>query len=264
MIYLVGTPIGNLEEITLRAINVLKNSDVIFCEDTRHSSILLNHLDIKAPLKSYHKFNELKSCDYIIQLSREGKNISIISDAGMPGISDPGKVLVNACIQAGEAYCVVSGPSAGINAFVSSGFDTPFVFVGFLPEKNTEREALLEKVVSAGSLIFYSAPHDIKENLSYLYSKLGDRKVAVCKELTKMHEKVLHSTLSQVAELIEPKGEYVIVVDKGDVNNNSLNDLPIDKHVEFYVNNGMAKMDAIKATAKDLGVSKNEVYKALL
>ena len=264
MIYFVGTPIGNLEEITMRAVNVLKNSDVFFCEDTRHSSILLKRLEVNAPLKSYHKFNESKSCDYIIQLSREGKNVSIISDAGMPCISDPGRVLVNACIEAGEQYCVISGPSAGINAFVSSGFDTPFVFVGFLPEKNTEREALLEKVVSAGSLIFYSAPHDVKEDIAYLYSKLGDRKVAVCKELTKLHENILHGTLSQVAEMIEPKGEYVIVVDQGNSVSNSLNDLPIEKHVEFYVNNGMAKMDAIKATAKDLGVSKNEVYKALL
>lgn len=263
MIYFVGTPIGNLEEITLRAINVLKNSDVIFCEDTRHSSILLKHLGVSAPLKSYHKFNEAKSCDYIIQLSREGKQVSVISDAGMPCISDPGKTLVNACIDAGEQYCVVSGPCAGINAFVSSGFDAPFVFVGFLPEKNTEREALLEKVVSAGSLIFYCAPHDIKENLQYLHSKLGDRRVAICKELTKLHEKVVRTTLSQF-DLIEPKGEYVIVVDKADSVANSLNDLPIEKHVEFYVNNGMAKMDAIKATAKDLGVSKNEVYKALL
>jgi len=263
MIYFVGTPIGNLEEITLRAINILKNSDVIFCEDTRHSSILLKHLGVDAPLKSYHKFNEAKSCEYIIALSREGKQISVISDAGMPCISDPGKTLVNACIECGESYTVISGPSAGINAFISSGFDTPFVFVGFLPEKNTEREKLLEKVVSAGSLVFYSAPHDINENLAYLYNKLGDRRVAICKELTKMHETFLHTTLKD-AELVEPKGEYVIVVDKSDNVSNSLNDLTIEQHVEFYVNNGMAKMDAIKATAKDLGVSKNEVYKSLL
>ena len=132
MIYFVATPIGNLEEITLRAINVLKQSDVIFCEDTRHSSILLKHFEISVPLKSYHKFNETKSCEYILQLSREGKTVSIISDAGMPCISDPGKILVNACVESGEKFCVVSGPSAGLNAFVYSGFDTPFVFVGFL------------------------------------------------------------------------------------------------------------------------------------
>ena len=264
MIYFVATPIGNLEEITLRAINVLKQSDVIFCEDTRHSSILLKHFEISVPLKSYHKFNETKSCEYILQLSREGKTVSIISDAGMPCISDPGKILVNACVESGEKFCVVSGPSAGLNAFVYSGFDTPFVFVGFLPEKKSERDKLVDNVISSGTLIFYCAPHDIKETLAYLATKLGEnRRVAVAQELTKLHEQIIHTTLGQ-AEINEPKGEYVIVVEKTDANANSLNSLPIDKHVEFYVNNGMAKMDAIKATAKDLGVSKNEVYKALL
>lgn len=264
MIYFVATPIGNLEEITLRAINVLKQSDVVFCEDTRHSSILLKHLEISVPLKSYHKFNEAKSCEYILQLSREGKTVSIISDAGMPCISDPGKILVNACIDAGEKFCVVSGPSAGVNAFVCSGFDTPFVFVGFLPEKKSDRDKLLEEVISAGTLVFYCAPHDLNETFAYLSSKLGEnRRVAVAKELTKLHEQIIYTTLGK-AEISEPKGEYVIVVEKIDAKTNSLNLLPIDKHVEFYVNNGMAKMDAIKATAKDLGVSKNEVYKALL
>lgn len=264
MIYFVATPIGNLDEITYRAVEILKNSDVIFCEDTRHSSILLNRLGVKAPLKSYHKFNEAKSCDFILSLSREGKTVSVISDAGMPGISDPGRTLVNACIEAGEEYGVVSGASAAINAFVSSGFDTPFVFVGFLPEKNGDKDKIIESVVSAGTLIFYSAPHDLNDTLDYLKSKLGeDRRVAICKELTKLHETVIHTTLGQ-AYLDQPKGEFVIVVDKASANENALNGLTIEQHVEFYVDKGMSKMDAIKATAKDLGVGKNEVYKALL
>ena len=212
MIYFVATPIGNLEEITLRAINVLKESDVIFCEDTRHSSVLLNHLGIKAPLKSYHKFNEAKSCEYILQIANEGKTVSVISDAGMPVISDPGRILVNACVEAGVEYCVVSGACAGVNAFVCSGFEAPFVFVGFLPEKNTERDALLDKIVSAGSLVFYVAPHDLNENLAYLAKKLGEnRRVAICKELTKLHEKIIHTTLGE-AQMQDVKGEYVIVV----------------------------------------------------
>ena len=159
---------------------------------------------------------------------------------------------------------MVSGASAAINAFVSSGFDTPFVFVGFLPEKNGDKDKVIESVVSAGTLIFYSAPHDLNDTLDYLKSKLGeDRRVAICKELTKLHETVIHTTLGQ-AYLDQPKGEFVIVVDKASANENALNGLTIEQHVEFYVDKGMSKMDAIKATAKDLGVGKNEVYKALL
>lgn len=264
MIYFVATPIGNLDEITYRAVEILKKSDVVFCEDTRHSSILLNRLGVKATLKSYHKFNEAKSCEYILGLSREGKTISVISDAGMPGISDPGRTLVNACIDSGEEYSVVSGASAAINSFVLSGFDTPFVFVGFLPEKNADRDRVTESVVSAGTLIFYCAPHDVNDTLAYLKDKLGEnRRIAVCKELTKVHERVEHTTLGQ-AHVDEPRGEYVIVVDKADASKNALNDLSVEQHVEFYVDQGLSKMDAIKATAKDLGVSKNEIYKALL
>ena len=262
MIYFVGTPIGNLDEITLRALNVLKNSDVIFCEDTRHSAILTNHYALTAPLKSYHKFNETKTAEYIISLSASGKNVSIISDAGMPCISDPGLTLINACIKAGEAYTVISGACAFVNAFIMSGFEAPFTFVGFLPQKNTDRDKLIEQVINGGVLIFYCAPHDINDDLKYLNIKLGNRKVAVVKELTKIHESV--SFLNLMDALIDnPRGEYVIVVDKTPLKN-ALNDLSTKQHVDFYIDKGMTKMEAIKETAKDLSVSKSEIYKELL
>lgn len=262
MIYFVGTPIGNLEEITLRALNVLKNSDVIFCEDTRHSAKLVNHYSLTAPLKSYHKFNEAKTAEYIISLSANGKNVSIISDAGMPCISDPGATLIKECIKAREAYTVISGACAFVNAFIMSGFEIPFTFVGFLPQKNTDRDKLIERVINGGALIFYSAPHDINDDLQYLYNALGDRKVAVVKELTKIYENVNFFDLKN-AQIENPRGEYVIVVDKIPLSN-ALNALSTKQHVDFYIDKGMTKMQAIKETAKDLGVTKNEIYKQLL
>ena len=261
MIYFVATPIGNLEDISQRALRILKESDVIFCEDTRHSSVLLSHYGINVPLKSYHKFNEQSRCDYILSLSREGKTVSMISDAGMPCISDPGTVLVNACKAAGEKYSVVTGACAAVTAFAMSGFLPPFTFVGFLPSKTADKDKLIDGLGNA-TLIFYSAPHDLNDDLKYLYAALGDRKVAVIKELTKIHEKAEFFDLS-TARIEDAKGEYVIVVQKADAQN-ALNTLSPEQHVEFYIDKGLSKMDAIKQTAKDRGVSKNEIYKLLI
>ena len=179
MIYFVATPIGNLGEITFRAVETLKSVDAIFCEDTRHSQILLNHYGISKPLYSYHKFNEKKSLDFVLSFCAEGKDVAVISDAGMPSINDPGNILVNALKEKGYPYTVVSGASAFVNAFVISGYKSPFTYYGFLPEKRTERDKLLDGAV--GVAIFYVSVHDIKENMSYLCQRLGDRECCLVK-----------------------------------------------------------------------------------
>lgn len=259
MVYFVATPIGNLGEITSRATEVLKFADVIYCEDTRRSALLLKHIGSSAPTRSYHKFNEEQRLKEILQAAREGKNIAIVSDAGMPCVSDPGRVLVNALIKDGLEYTVVSGASAFLNAFVLSGFAAPFTFVGFLPEKKVDRERLMQRVASLSAMIFYAAPHDVNENLGYLYERLGDRRVAVIKEISKIHEKVTFFNLSE-ARVEEPRGEYVLVTD-GANEENALNGLSVEEHVSFYADKGMSKMEAIKQTARDRGTSKNEIYK---
>lgn len=177
----------------------------------------------------------------------------------MPCVSDPGRVLVNALIEDGLEYTVVSGASAFLNAFVLSGFAAPFTFVGFLPEKKVDRERLMQRVASLSAMIFYAAPHDVNENLGYLYERLGDRRVAVIKEISKIHEKVTFFNLSE-ARVEEPRGEYVLVAD-GANEENALNGLSVEEHVSFYADKGMSKMEAIKQTARDRGTSKNEIYK---
>lgn len=259
MVYFIATPIGNLGEITSRAVEVLKSADVVLCEDTRHSSVLLKHIGANVKTVSYHKFNEEKRIDFVLELAREGKNVAVISDAGMPCVSDPGRVLVNALIEANLDYTVVSGPSAFLNAFVLSGFASPFTFVGFLPEKTSDRDRLLQRAISPSAMIFYAAPHDVNENLRFLAGRLGNRRVAVVKEISKVHERVDFFELAH-AEIEEPRGEYVLVVD-GINDENALNKLSIEQHVAFYMEKGMEKMDAIKQTAKDRGLSKNEIYK---
>lgn len=259
LVYFVATPIGNLGEITSRAAEVLKSADAIFCEDTRHSAVLLKHIGANAPTRSYHKFNEEQRVQAVLSLAREGKTVAVISDAGMPCISDPGRVLVNALIGEGLEYTVVSGASAFLNAFVMSGFAAPFTFVGFLPEKTADRDSLMQRAVSPSAMIFYAAPHDVNENLRFLADRLGNRRVAVVKEISKLHESVVFFGLSD-ARIDEPRGEYVLVVE-GIKEENALNGLSVDEQVAFYVDKGLSKMEAIKQTAKDRGLSKNEIYR---
>ena len=256
MIYFVATPIGNLGEITFRAVETLKSVDAIFCEDTRHSQILLNHYGISKPTYSYHKFNEKKSLDFVLSFCENGQDVAVISDAGMPSINDPGNVLVNALKEKNYPYTVVSGASAFVNAFVLSGYKPPFTYYGFLPEKKSERDKLLDGAV--GVAIFYVSVHDIKENMSYLCERLGDRECCLVKELTKTHEKVRFCHLSDVIE--DDKGEFVLVVNAGTVAN-PLCELSVQEHLNYYVNGGMSKAEAIKAVAKDRNVPKNTIYK---
>ena len=256
MIYFIATPIGNLAEITFRAVETLKSVDAIFCEDTRHSQILLSHYGISKPLYSYHKFNEKKSLEFVLSFCQESRDVAVISDAGMPSINDPGNVLVNALKEKGYPYTVVSGASAFVNAFVLSGYKPPFTYYGFLPEKRSERDKLLDGAV--GVAIFYVSVHDIKENMAYLCERLGDRECCLVKELTKTHEKATFCHLSDVID--DDKGEFVLVVNAGTAVN-PLCELTVAEHLDYYLRGGMSKSDAIKAVAKDRNVPKNEIYK---
>ncbi|MCH5156762.1 MAG: 16S rRNA (cytidine(1402)-2'-O)-methyltransferase [Clostridiales bacterium] len=256
MVYLVATPIGNLSEITHRALETLKNVSAVFCEDTRHSQILLSHYGITKPLYSYHKFNERKSLDFVLSFCEKGEDIAVISDAGMPSINDPGNILVNALIEKNYPYTVVSGASAFVNAFVLSGYEPPFTYYGFLPDKKSDRDKLLDGRV--GVSIFYVSVHDIKENLAYLYDRLGNRECCLVKELTKTHEKVRFGHLGD--NFNDDKGEFVLVVNSAK-ETNPLCQLTVAEHVDYYVTSGMTKSEAVKAVAKDRNVPKNEIYK---
>lgn len=261
MLYFVATPIGNLLDMSFRAVETLKNVDLIACEDTRHSLTLLNHYGIKKPLISYHKFNEKESSQKIIASLLEGKNVAVISDAGMPVISDPGNILVNLLIEKGLEYTVVPGASAFTTALVLSGFNPlRFAFLGFLPEKKKEKEELLTPYKNLDcTLLFYSAPHDIKKDALALYEILGDRKAVAVREITKLHESVEPFNLKD-GYPFEPKGEYVLVIE-GKEGKNDLLSLTEKEHIDFYVSLGDDKKEALKKVAKERGVSKSSLYK---
>ena len=261
MLYFVSTPIGNLEDITLRAINTLKNCDVIACEDTRTSKVLLDNYNIHKPLVSYHKFNETKASENIIKDLKNGKNIAIISDAGTPGISDPGSIIVGLCKEEGLDYTVVSGPSALINAFVLSGYETPFTFVGFLPENNVKRDKLLDNLSKSQSpLIFYCSPHSLEEDLLKLHASLGDREICVVREISKKFEEVTFSTLSEGYKSTL-KGEFVVIVNKPESKEDCVN---IDKNLQILLDMGLTKTEASKVLAKATGIKKSDIYKNML
>ena len=260
MLYLVGTPIGNLKEFNNYAIEILSGVDYILCEDTRTSSVLLNHYQIKKPLKSYHKFNEREMINKVVTDLQQGKNVALISDAGMPGISDPGNILVNAVIKEDLDYTVISGPCALINAFIMSGFPTPFTFIGFLPEKNTDKNNLLMQYKNVyGSLIFYVSCHNIDKDFETLYSVFGDKPVCVVRELTKMYEEKTFTTLKEKYNG-DTRGEFVLIVNNLK-EENTLNELSIVDHLKHYINMGASKQDAIKYVCADRGIKKQEVYK---
>ena len=259
MLYLVATPIGNLKEITHRAVEILSSVDYIACEDTRTSRVLLDAYDIHKPLVSYHKFNEAKASLDIIDDLRRGKNIAVISDAGMPGISDPGCILVRAVIDAGLEYTVVSGPTALINAFVLSGYETPFTFIGFLPEDN-RAVSVLEKYASVDStLIFYCSPHSILSDLSKMHEVYGDREICVVREISKKFEEVTFSTLSS-GYTGTMKGEFVVLVRRGIQEHKNFD---VDKNMQTLLDMGLTKTEASKVVAKITGEKKSDVYKRL-
>ena len=261
MLYIVATPIGNLGEITYRAVEVLQQVDAVLCEDTRHTRVLLDRYDIKKSLVSYQKFNEREKADYIVGRLKAGENLSLVSDAGMPIISDPGKVLLEEVIKEGLDYTVISGPCALINAIVLSGMDaSAFCMMGFLPEKTVDKKRHLARFKElTATLVMYVPPHDARQTLEFLYSELGARKVALVREISKLHEEVVRGTLGEFPGFTE-KGEFVLVIEGAKEKSNELNELTIVQHVDSYINSGLDKKDAMKRTAADRKVSKSEIY----
>ena len=259
MLYIVATPIGNLKEITYRAVEILNQVDYIACEDTRTSKVLLDHYGIKNKLVAYHKFNEKEESLKIVRDLEAGKDVALISDAGTPGISDPGNVLVNILKERRLEYTVVSGPSALINAFVLSGFPTPFTFVGFLPDKvGKQREMLLSFKNYDTTLIFYVSPHSFEENIKVMYEIFGDREFCVVREISKKFEEITFANLKETYTGTV-KGEFVVLIKPSDKSVDI--DKPIDQCIEDYIAQGLTKNDAIKLVAKERNLKKNEVYK---
>ncbi len=261
MIQFVATPIGNLKDITLRALEALKEADVIFCEDTRHTLKLLSAYDIKKPLQSCHKFNEKEAAEKIVALSREGKKVCIVSDAGMPVISDPGNEVCKFLRAAGENYTVLPGANAALSALVLSAFSSDkFTFLGFLPEKKRERDALLNEYKTAReTLLFHSAPQDVDRDIRDICAIFGDRKACAVREITKIHESAEPFTLKE-GLAGEKRGEYVLVVEGAEKAENPLNALTPREHVMHYMAEGYDKKEALKLAARDRGVSKSALY----
>jgi 16S rRNA (cytidine1402-2'-O)-methyltransferase len=260
MLYIVATPIGNLKDISYRAIETLKSVDFIACEDTRHSLKFLSAYEIKKPLVSYHKFNERESGENLINLLKDGKDVALISDAGTPLISDPGNVLTKMLKEEGLEYTVVPGACAFVPALILSGLDTSrFCFLGFLPEKQSERREFLNKYKNLDlTLLFYSAPHDVKKDIESIYSVFGDRVAVAVKEITKLHERAERFNLKDGLSG-EPKGEYVLIV-SGAEKTDEFASLSEKEHIQKYLDEGLSKMDAIKRVAKERGVAKSSLY----
>ncbi len=274
-LYLVATPIGNLEDMTFRAIRVLKEADIIAAEDTRNSMKLLNHFEIQTPITSYHEFNKIEKGPKLVKDLLEGKNVALITDAGTPGISDPGEHLVMLCAEEGITVTPVPGACACVNALIVSGLKTGrFAFEAFLPFEKKERNERLEALKNeTRTIVVYEAPHRLKRTLFELFEALGDRKISVVKEITKKHETVLRTTLSKAVSYFEenePKGEYALVIDGKDEKEikeeakEEWSRYSIEEHMQLYLDKGLDKKEAMKAVAKDRGVSKSEIYKALL
>ncbi|HBF77713.1 MAG TPA: 16S rRNA (cytidine(1402)-2'-O)-methyltransferase [Clostridiaceae bacterium] len=271
-IYLVATPIGNLSDITFRAIETLKEVDFIAAEDTRQTLKLLNHFNIKKPLLSYHEHNKKESGEKIINEVLEGKSAAVVTDAGTPGVSDPGSDLVKLCIQNGIEVYSIPGAAAFLYALIVSGIDTSkFVFEGFLPKKTGERKLRYEKLKDEDrTIIFYESPHRIKKTLDEFVEVFGDRPCAICRELTKIHEEVLRVTLKEAVEIYkerEPKGEFVIVLcgkSKEEMvkeKQESFEEITIEEHIKKYMKEGLTKKEAVKKVSEDRAIPKSEVYK---
>lgn len=274
-LYLCATPIGNLEDMTFRAVRILKEVDVIAAEDTRNSVKLLNYFDIHTPMTSYHEFNKIDKGQYLVKRLLEGENIALITDAGMPGISDPGEELVRMCRDAGVPVTAVPGACACVTALVISGRPTRrFCFEAFLPTDKKERRAVLEELkTETRTSIIYEAPHRLVKTLQELLNELGDRKITVCKELTKKHEIGFETTLKEAVpyyEQNEPRGEYVLVLEgcsrqqMEQEAQDAWKEMSLGDHMKLYEEQGMNRKDAMKQVAKDRGVGKREIYQALL
>ena len=270
-LYIVATPIGNLEDITLRAINVLKEVDFIIAEDTRHCLKLLNHLEISKPLISYHRHNEENKTEDILNKIEEGKNIALISDAGTPVISDPGEFIVKEAIEREIEVIPIPGACAIITALMAAGVNTRnFTFYGFLSLNKKIRTKELEQIKdNNNTVILYEAPHKIKNTMQDLENYVDDRKIVIARELTKIHEEFIRGTIDEIKDKLQnPKGEYVIIIDKNENINeneeNKLRELSIEEHYKYYEKMGLEKKEIIKKIAKDRQVAKNEIYKQFI
>lgn len=266
MLYFVATPIGNLKDISLRALEVLESVDVIACEDTRNSLKLLNHYNIKKKLIAYHKFNEDNSSNGIIELLNAGKKVAIISDSGMPVISDPGETIIQKLKEQNIDYTVIPGANAGLSALILSGLSANrFTFIGFLPDNKKEQRKILSEIKThTETLIFYVAPHDVVKTVQILYETLGERRAVLVNEITKLYEKTHEFTLCPNFEF-EAKGEYVLVVEGNkEKEENDLLSFSIEEHLKYYISLGESKNDAIKRVATERGIKKNEVYQVAI
>lgn len=269
-LYLVATPIGNLEDITLRALRILREVDLIAAEDTRKTLKLLNHFEISKPLTSFFRHNESRKGEYIISLLKEGKNVALVSDAGTPAISDPGEELVGMAIEEGILVSPIPGPVAAISALIVSGQTTGrFVFEGFIPmNKRGRKERLKELEFEQRTMIFYEAPHKLKYTLEDMFKFWGNRKIVLAREITKIYEEIIRTDLKNAIEKYNednPKGEFVIVVEgsKEEKKPEEIELIPIEDAVNMYIEEGLSKMDAMKKVAQERGISKREVYSQL-
>lgn len=274
-LYLCATPIGNLEDITYRVLRTLKEVDLIAAEDTRNSIKLLNHFEIKTPMTSYHEYNKIEKAYQLIDKLREGKNIALITDAGTPGISDPGEELVRICYEEGMEVTSLPGPAACITALTMSGLPTRrFAFEAFLPRDKKERADVLKQLANeTRTMIIYEAPHHLVKTLEELYDTLGNRNIAICRELTKRYEEKMLMTLSESLDYYtekEPRGEYVLILEgktfeeirKEEQKN--WESMSLEEHMAIYEQQGILRKEAMKLVAKDRGISRRDVYQALL
>lgn len=274
-LYLCATPIGNLEDISFRVLKTLKEADLIAAEDTRHSIKLLNHFEIKTPMTSYHEYNKIHKAQYLVEKMKEGINVALITDAGTPGISDPGEELVKQCYEAGIEVTSLPGPAACVTALTLSGMSTRrFCFEAFLPADKKERQWILEELKrETRTIILYEAPHRLVRTLEELMEALGNRRITLCRELTKKYEEAWQTTFQEALaryENQEPKGECVIVIEgqsfqeKRAEEKRVWEETSIEEHVAHYESQGMDRKEAMRMAAKDRGISKREIYQHLL
>lgn len=267
-LYIVATPIGNLEDITLRAIKTLETVDLIAAEDTRHTLKLLNHLNISKPLISYHRHNEEFKSDILINELKTGKQIALVSDAGTPGICDPGEEIIKKCIEENIKIVPIPGACAMINALICSGISTKeFCFIGFLPLNKKLRKEKMDEIENINkTIIMYEAPHKISNTLNDLKDIVGNRQIVLARELTKIHEEYIRGTIEEIIEKAKDiKGEIVIIIEaNNEIKENKLNNLTIEEHYKIYENQGFDKKEIIKKIAKDRNVNKNEIYKKFI
>ncbi len=274
-LYLCATPIGNLEDMTYRVIKTLKEVDLIAAEDTRNTIKLLNHFEISTKMTSYHEFNKIEKAKYLVDKMLEGQNIALVTDAGTPGISDPGEEIVRQCYEAGICVTSLPGACAAVTALSMSGLSTRrFVFEAFLPPDKKERKRILQSLVSeTRTIILYEAPHRLTKTLEELFEALGERDMTLCKELTKRHERAYRMKISEAIAYFKeeaPRGEFVLLIEGKSIaeieeeRQKQWEKLSVLEHMEVYLSKGLTKKEAMKEVAKDRGVSKREIYQQVL